>query len=165
MWKPDFFVINEIENWKVPKKFFPETMTPRVFKLAKTWTELVRFVLIQLGSTTNFGVGFQFSTETAASAIEDENEDGEKESWIMLNPFKDFSRRDKIWSPSKDDDLDWLYAAAIHEATHVADNIERHDESFAAALTINMARCARGQRKIRQIAASVRGRGGIETDE
>ena len=34
-----------------------------------------------------------------------------------------------------------------------------HDESFAAALTRNMAKCADGYRKIRQIAAGIRTRG------
>jgi len=56
--------------------------------------------------------------------------------------------------------LKWLYAAAIHEATHIADNMSYHDESFAAALTRNMAKCADGYRKIRQIAAGIRTRGG-----
>jgi hypothetical protein len=166
VWQPDFYVMNDIEDWKVPKKFFPETMTPRVFKLAKTWVELCRFVMMQLGSEAYFGVGFHFNESTAASALTEKNpKTDEEEQWLMVNPFKNFTRREEIWSPAKDADLKWLYAAAIHECTHIADGISYHDESFAAALTLNMARCADGYRKIKQIAGAIRGRGGIEADE
>jgi hypothetical protein len=158
VWEPDFYLVNDIEGFKVPKKFFPATMTPRVLKLAKTWVELCRFVFIQLGSDVDFGVGFIFSPNTAAAAM---CEEGEK--WLMLNPFKEMTESD-IWRPAADADLKWLYAAAIHEATHISDHINYHDESFASALTRNMARCADGYRKIRQIVAGIRMHGGIEAD-
>lgn len=164
VWEPDFFIVNEIDGFKVPKKFFPETMTPTILKLAKSWVELVRFVMMQLGSDEKFGVGFVFSTSMGASAMNDEDAEGRKEHWVMLNPYKDVHRRDETWRPAQDQDLKWLYAAAIHEATHVADGMSYHDESFAAALTRNMARCADGFRKIRQIVGGIRMRGGIEAD-
>lgn len=163
VWQPDFFLINEIEDYKVPKKFFPETMTPRVHKLIKSWTELCRYVMMQLGSTEPFGVGFVFSHTMGAAALPDEDDDN-KTSWLMINPFKNVYDRDAIWSPSQEDDLKWLYAAAIHECTHIADDMQYHDESFAAALTRNMARCADGYRKIRQIVGAIRGQGGLEAD-
>jgi len=159
VWEPDFFLVNEVEGFRVPKKFFPEAMTPTVLKLAKTWVELCRYVMMQLGSERQFGVGFVFSEDNAAEAITDEDKEGRKESWIMLNPFKDMDRRTELWRPAHDPDLKWMYAAAIHEATHIADNMSYHDESFAAALTRNMAKCADGYRKIRQIAAGIRTRG------
>jgi hypothetical protein len=144
----------------VPKKFFPQTMTPTVLKLAKTWVELCRYVMMQLGSEEHFGVGFVFSDSAAAMAITDEDREGEREKWLMLNPHKDMNVRSKeIWRPAQDADLKWLYAAAIHEATHIADRISYHDESFASALTRNMAKCADGYRKIRSIAAGIRARG------
>ncbi len=163
VWEPDFFIMNDIEHFVIPKKFFPETMTPTILKLAKTWVELCRFVFMQLGTDREFGVGFYFSTGAAASALfRDEERERFPTPWIMLNPFKDMDTRQEIWRPAVDADLKWLYAAAIHEVTHVADRIEYHDESFAAALTLNMAKCADGYRKIRQIVASIRMRGGPE---
>lgn len=173
-WEPDFFLDNEREGWKVPKKFFPATMAPRVRKLAKVWTELCRYVMMQLGSDKRFGVGFVFSKDAGAMASTTTNEEGEKEEWLLVNPIKptklawqtkpDFTG-DDIWSPSKDEDLKWLYAAAIHEATHLADGLEMHDESFASALTLNMARCADGYRKVRAIAATVKMEGQVLVDE
>jgi hypothetical protein len=151
VWEPDFYLINDIENWTVPQKFRPEAMTPRILKLAKVWTELVRFSFMQLGCGREFGVGWHFEEELAASYV---NEEGQH--WIMLNPFKDLGKRTEIWSPSDHSDLNWLYAAAIHETTHMVDFFSRHDEDFAAALTRNIARCAPGQRKIRAIAAKTR---------
>lgn len=167
VWEPDFFVVNEIEGWRVPKKFFPATMTPTVLKLARTWVELCRYVMMQLGSDRAFGVGFVFSEDAAAQAITDEDRDGNAEAWIMLNPFRDPRARRNLFRPAQDADLKWLYAAAIHEATHIADRISYHDESFAAALTRNMAKCADGYRKIRALAAAIRTRGGsgAEVDE
>jgi hypothetical protein len=159
VWEPDFFLVNEIEGYVVPKKFFPESMTPTVLKFAKTWVELCRYVMMQLGSSEQFGVGFVFSTDAAAQAITDEDREGKTEKWIMLNPWKDIRSQRDLWRPAQDADLKWLYAAAIHEATHIADRMSYHDESFAAALTRNMAKCADGYRKIRQIAAGIRTRG------
>jgi len=159
VWEPDFFLVNEIDGFTVPKKFFPATMTPTILKLAKTWTELCRYVMMQLGSEEHFGVGFVFSDSMAAAAITDEDREGRDERWLMLNPFKDMKSQTEVWRPAQDHDLKWIYAAAIHEATHIADRISYHDESFASALTMNMAKCADGYRKIRQIAAGIRTRG------
>ena len=96
---------------------------------------------------------------------EDEDREGRSERWLMLNPFKDMQDRTTMWRPAQDSDLKWIYAAAIHEATHIADRISYHDESFAAALTRNMAKCADGYRKIRAIAAGIRTRGASGSPE
>ena len=56
-------------------------------------------------------------------------------------------------------DFKWLYAAAIHEATHFADGLDYHDEAFSSALTMNIAKCADGMlfySKILQATASRR---------
>lgn len=168
VWEPDFFIVNDIEGFTVPKKFFPETMSPRVLKLAKTWVEMVRYVMMQLGSEQSFGVGWIFSTDIAAAALvtaSDREEYGidRGENWIMINPFRAMREGD-IWHPTSDADLKWLYAAAVHEVTHIADGLSYHDESFAAALTRNMAKTADGFRKIRAIVAGIRMRGGAEAD-
>jgi hypothetical protein len=121
--------------------------------------------MMQLGSEQRFGVGFHFSTDAAASAVTDRDEEGRVEQWIMLNPFKDLYDRREVWRPAQDADLKWLYAASIHEATHIADGLSYHDESFAAALTRNMAKCADGYRKIRTIVGGIKMRGTPEADE
>lgn len=152
-WEPDFYLINEIEGFRVPSKFKPENMPPSILRLLKTWTELCRFVLIQLGARATFGVGFHFDATTGASYL-NENE----EHWLLINPIPYPEKR--LLTPSNDEDLKWLYAAAIHECTHMADEVELHNEVFAAALTKNMARCADGYRKIRRIVRAIRWRAG-----
>jgi hypothetical protein len=150
-WAPDFYVINEIEGFKVPTKFLPESMKPQVVKLARTWTELCRYVLMQLGNFRPFGVGFMFSENAAAAYLEEEGE-----RWLMLNPFTSVRGRKDTWTPSKQDHLKKLYAFAIHECTHLADGVEYHDEAFSTALTMNIAKTADGFRKIRKIVGAIR---------
>jgi hypothetical protein len=146
VWTPDFYVMNEVEGFHVPKEFFPATMGPRITKIASVWTELCRFVLIQLGSKSRFGVGFVFSNDSAAMYARHEGE-----NWLLLNPYRDMKNLKYLWRTTTNEDLQWLYAAAIHECTHLADGISYHDESFASALTSNMAKCARGWRKVKEI--------------
>ena len=150
-WEPDFYLVNEIEGFRVPAKFKPETMKPRPLKLLKVWTELCRFVLMQLGEFREYGVGFMFSEHTAAAYLYED-----REHWLLLNPFRDLKKRNRIWAPSSVNDLRWLYAAAVHECTHLADGLDYHDEAFASALTRNIARTADGFRQVRRIAASVK---------
>jgi hypothetical protein len=152
-WQLDFYLINEVEGFKVPKKFRPEGMTAAPRRLARTWGELCRFVLIQLGSKASFGIGFSFDRYEAASYLAEEDE-----HWLLLNPFKDprsigYSKAaaSDLLNPANDDDLRWLYAAAVHECTHMADNITYHDESFATALTSNVAKTSGREKQIRAI--------------
>jgi hypothetical protein len=151
VWEPDFFLINEIEDYRVPKKFKPETMAPRVTKLVRTWTELCRYVLMQLGNFREYGVGLIFSEHKGAAYLHDADE-----HWLLLNPYKDVGYRTDTWSPTKKNDLKWLYAAAVHECTHLADGIEYHDESFAAALTNNIAKTADGFKYVSKIVSAIR---------
>jgi hypothetical protein len=60
------------------------------------------------------------------------------------------------WVPTKAADLKWLYALAVHECTHMADGIDYHDESFASAMTHNMARCAAGFTRAKRIVAGIK---------
>lgn len=164
VWRPDFYVVNEIEGFKVPSSYMPENMRSLVLKLAKAWAELVRFVFVQLNTDVEFGVGFIFSESTLAEYL---YEDGKH--WILLNPLKAkdswSSKTQKNWSASQDDDLKVLYALAIHEATHCANGIDWHNETFAYAMTMNMAKCADGWRRVRAIVkAALRIKGGPEAD-
>lgn len=155
-WEPDFYLVNEIEGWRVSAKFKPATMQKRLKQLLRFWAELCRFVLIQLSSAHRYGVGFIFSEETNASYI---YEDGEH--WLMLNPLKpsqlglrDPSTQD-TYSLSNKRDVDWLYAAAVHECTHIADGIHYHDEAFSSAFTANVAKTASGHRRIAALKKAV----------
>lgn len=155
VWRPDFMVDNNAEGFKVPAKFLPEKMTPTVLKLAKVWTELCRYVLIQLACSQEFGVGFVFDKSRAAQYLRD----GHKH-WLMLNPLKDYRSMTGLYRVSEDYDLKYLYALAVHECTHMADGISYHDEDFASALTHNIAICADGYRKIKRIVSEIKTRGG-----
>ena len=159
-WEPDFFLMNNIEEYYVPKKFRPEAMPPKILKLAKVWTELVRFVFMQLGCSSPFGVGWYFDDSAAAAYVREEGQD-----WIVLNPFKNLVDRKEIWNSSDPQDLDWLYAAAIHECTHMADGVDYHNESFSSAFTRNVALCTPGHRKIRSIAAKTKAKGEVSLEK
>lgn len=150
-WEPDFFIINEKvdefggtsgEIYPVAKQFMPQTMSANVRKLARLWAELCRFVLIQLGCEKNYGIGWIFAEKTLAAYL---REDGE--NWLLLNPFrmgvlkrkKNEPEMGKIYRLSAQEDLDMLYACAVHECTHMASGFSLHNESFASALTLNIA--------------------------
>jgi hypothetical protein len=148
-WEPDFYLINEVEGFKVPKKFYPATMTRNVRKLARFWAEICRFVLMQLGSGRAFGVGFQFDEYAVATYMEED-----QQHWIMINPFHNvnpLSASAELYDLADWDHIMQLYASAIHECTHMADGISYHDESFAAAMTRNMARTMGKDKQIRAI--------------
>lgn len=166
-WEPDFYLINEAEGFRVPARFRPEKMQPGLRKLARFWAELCRFVLVQLNYSGEYGVGWIFSTETAAAF---QYEDSQQ--WLLLNPFQQRQRagvetlRDEgpfaglpFYSLSNAEDVNTLYALAVHEATHMADGITNHNESFAAALTYNFARTANRGKQIEAIRKSVVARG------
>lgn len=150
-WEPDFFLVNEIEDYKVPKKFFPEEMPVRIRQLLQFWAELCRFVMLQLGSGIEYGVGFLFSEDARGQHIYEDDV-----HWLMLNPMKESDpRKADMFRLTSKDDVNWMYAIATHECTHIADGISYHDESFAAALTRNMARTANRSKQIEVVRKSV----------
>lgn len=160
-WEPDFYLINEVEDFHVPKMFYPEGMTPGVKKLAKAWAELCRFVLIQLGCPYPFGVGFVFSHDFAA-AFQSEG----KEGWLLLNPYRNPKQigsekpsKEALWGLVDENDVNELYASAIHECTHMADGITYHDESFSSAFTRNVAKTANKDRQVKAIIKAIKARG------
>jgi hypothetical protein len=138
VWNPDILIANERKDVEIPSIFFPDTMTEPVKRLLRVWSELCRYVLIQLGCTDPFNVGFVLSDRASAMLMRWAGAD-----YLLLNPL-DAARVDGVWEPSKTEDLRWLYALAVHEATHMADNIIYHDETFSSAVTRNMAKCTDG---------------------
>lgn len=151
-WEPDFFLSNTIEGYKVPKRFYPEHMTAPVRKMMKTWAELCKFVMMQLGSSEQFGVGIVIDEEAGAEYRSDQ--DGH---WLLLNPFVKADPRvdDAMWSLSDWEHFMWMYAAAVHECTHLVDKLTKHNEYFASAVTRNFARCSGKEKQLRKIKSIV----------
>ena len=136
-WQPDFYVANNHDVWKPPPGMLPERMNKKTLALAKVWTELCRYTLISLGSNAEFGVGWVFDPSMGAGYLREQGQ-----HWLMLNPLSNKSDLSEVFDPRKPEALNWLTACAIHEATHMADGIDLHNEAFSSALTTNIARCA-----------------------
>lgn len=117
LWKPDFFLYTNLPNWNLPKALHPETMGKKYHEVLRVWTEVSRFVLIQLGMFRPFGVGWVFDTEVTGDG--DEAVVGgayvahEGMEWLLLNPifidrsgwgdnasFKPGARRRRICKPT-----------------------------------------------------------------
>ena len=64
--------------------------------------------------------------------------------WLLINPVDIIrkSTKNEPWRLSDEEHIRYLYACAIHEATHMADDIHDHMVAFASAITVNMAICA-----------------------
>jgi len=165
LWKPDYILINEAEGLEVPPDFWPQTMTKEVMRLLRIWAEYCKLGLSLMGNTKTFGVGFVFSSEAHAGFLAENDEQGIS-GWILLNPVKSFKQASyskkidiqgmRLWDPNETFDLDWLYAAAIHELTHMVDGISGHDDSFAYALTYNQGICGSGASAIYDIAKDIK---------
>jgi hypothetical protein len=131
--------------------------------LARFWAGLVRFVLMQVGSDRNYGVGWHFSkvdewsdSYTQASHLQDENE----EHWVMLNPFVNGDPKlGKFWSLADIKHVNFLYALAIHECVHLNANRSYHDEAFADTFTQYVAKTANRGAAIEKIRRAVVSRG------
>lgn len=160
-WEPDFYLYSQIEGWKIHKKFYPEHMPSNVRKLAMLWTEMCRFLLMALNCSREFGVGFIFDDGSgsfggggtkAAYLPEDPAVGGE---WLFINPFDPISQKEKIRGTTSDEDLNDLWASALHEVTHMVDRISEHNEDFASALTDNVARTARYYKYVKKLKRTV----------
>ena len=141
-WKPHFMLHNEIQNIDPKSKYYPEHMTPNIIKLAKYWTDICRWVLGQLGCDRKFGVGFIFSERAAALCMHDESKI--VADWLLINPVNIIrkGKDSEPWRLSDEEHIRYMYACAIHEATHMVDRIYDHYINFASAITVNMAICA-----------------------
>lgn len=165
MWRPYFILINEKQGYVPPADFYPEFMSTRAVRLLRVWGELCRFALISLGYEGTYGIGFQFSDSTGAAYVTDST--GDVTDFLVINPLKVDIKKGgqttKMLDPKKD--LDWLWAAAIHEVTHMVDGISYHDESFAAALTNNIAKTRRFFKHAKAIVDGIKLEGGLSAAE
>lgn len=149
-WKPDLYVYQNLDNYKVPKRLDPATMAPKYVRLLRLWAELVRYALIQLGMFKRFGVGWVFDTEMegdgemviGAAHTKDQGTD-----WLLLNPINlkhkrgsdpsEYDEEGDRYDLSNERDLEGLCASVIHEVTHMQ-GFGRHDQAYAYALTQNI---------------------------
>jgi hypothetical protein len=87
---PDFVLISEIPGFTPPARFTRESMTPRVRRMLRVFTEIVRWCLMQLNVKLDckFAVGFHFSTGTLGSYFKQYDSDNNRiEHFIMINPL------------------------------------------------------------------------------
>ena len=153
-WEPDYFIMNEIGDYKVPKAFFPATMSARILKLTRFWAEMCRFILIQLGDGKPFGVGYAFNEGQAGTY----HVDDEGERWILLNPFHRALAGAEFYDLANWRDIQTIYSIAVHECTHHVTGITNHNEAFSSALTFNFAKTSGMDRHIRHILKFIRRR-------
>ncbi len=149
-WRPDYSVNNEIEGFKVPRKFWPQSMTADVRRLVKMWAEVCRLILLLLGSDATFGVGVIFSKNTLGQCVKKHSDKvGRRLDWLLINPFIDFNGDGdaKVIDVREEEVMHHLFAVAVHECTHLANNVSDHDVDFASALTKNIA-LTMGQEKM-----------------
>lgn len=152
MWKPDFFLYQNISPFPMPKALHPETMTRKYHELLRMWTEVCRFVLVQLGINKSFGVGWVFDTEydwqksrEAVIGALYRKHDGV--DWLLLNPVEievvgwrepyEFNLTGDRYSLGDPRTMERLVTYAVHEITHMQGFIS-HNDSYASALTANM---------------------------
>jgi hypothetical protein len=153
-WQPVFLLVNEVDYYTVPAKLRPEGMSPTYLKLAELWTEVCRFVLLRLGWTRPFGVGFVFEWDDAKNGVTVAaytREDGldfllanpatlakmgerlDKEGDVISVNFEETQR----WDLSDNKAFHQLCAAAVHEVTHMISGLDDADPAFGSELTVN----------------------------
>jgi hypothetical protein len=145
------------EEILIQKKLKPDSLTTKTAILAKVWAEACRWVFIQLGRQAKYGVGFIVDDTAGAVYWNGYGRESAPGDWLLLNPYADTSNtKGAILDVSKRSTLKWIYAAAVHEVTHMVDGVHRHDVAFAYALTKNFSEVAEGIQDFYKIAKDVR---------
>lgn len=152
---PDVLVYNDcMDEVSIPNILLPGSgMGPKPKKLLRIWAEFCRVVLIRLGCPRPFGVGWCITKKEAhkkdtkggfAMAMYGRNlqlSSGEvaQGDWLLLNPYRrgyvtEEGVKDKnaFYSLRVDDDLNRLFALAVHECTHMFTGISWHNEHFSS---------------------------------
>jgi hypothetical protein len=128
----DFVIINKT-NKPIPHKYTVAGMRPMEWRLLARWTRIVQACARVLGIRRTIRTGWIFSV-TAQAAYKRNAQHG---SLVLLNPCK---LEGSAWVKAHDTSRDSFYnlvASAVHELTHITNSY--HDESYACALTDNMA--------------------------
>lgn len=152
-WTPAFAIMKHEPWFKVPRRFTRENMSPTSRKLCMLWALFCRFVMMQLGCSKPYGVGWVFSPKTAGMYARNEGGD-----WLLLNPLKLTSGGmvdEDGFSLGNQESVNIIYAIAVHECTHMADGELDHDEGFSTALTYNIAKTANRGTEVNKIRKAV----------
>jgi hypothetical protein len=170
MWQPDFFLYQNISPWTMPKALHPETMSAKYHTLLRLWTEVCKFVLVQVGLFKPFGVGWAFDTDydprdggesvVGAMWVRHEGRD-----WLLVNPvniersgYDDNMKFELVgdrFDLSNPRDIEELVVLAIHEVTHMQ-GYAGHGDAYASALTENAKAVFRIQPVLKQIVKEAR---------
>lgn len=152
MWKPDFFLYQNISPWKLPKSLHPQTMAKKYHTLLTVWTEVCKFLLVQFGLFKPFGVGWVFDSEydpveEREAVIGALHRQFEGVDWLLVNPvdidqsgywdrpmFRLVGDRYRLSNPT---DVERLVTLAVHEITHMQ-GYSGHTDAYASAITKNM---------------------------
>lgn len=152
MWKPDFFLYQNISPWKLPKALHPETMQNKYHVLLAVWTEVCKFLLVQFGMFEPFGVGWVFDTDYDPAAggemvIGAAYSSYEGKHWLLINPVEierhgwddnvSFSLSGDRFQLNIAADVEVLVSLAVHEITHMQ-GFSSHTEAYVGAITDNM---------------------------
>jgi len=171
VWQPSFLGYGDEDlDYKIPSKFTPQKMTPAVLRLLKTWAELCRLILVQTGTSAEYGVGFWFSTDADAGYMYRKGQ-----HWLMIDPHKDKSERKEIYNPANAEDLALMWAMAVHEVAHMIVQIRwgytpddsrpakpaGHGSDLANTLTSLQSKLATSWPAVKKIASSIKLRGQI----
>jgi hypothetical protein len=122
--QPDFHVVyDDMSDNKRKMENFMRSMIAA--KLANSWTEVIKQILLDIEEYTYFNVGFDFSLKTSASYEKHEGDD-----YFYLNPnllLADCKGRPR-WQSNRTLLREDLILKAIHEITHKYQT--SHNEAF-----------------------------------
>lgn len=129
----DLVILNKT-NKPIPHNYTVGGMRPMEWRQFERWTRIVKACAEVLGVRRQIRTGWIFSV-TAQAAYKRSQDHG---SLVLLNPCK---LEGNAWRKGFDTSKDSFYtlvSLAVHELTHITHSY--HDESYAGALTDNMAK-------------------------
>lgn len=163
-WPFDYIMASDDPNRRIERsgtplaeyrRFYPDTMTPAVRRLINAWAETCRYIMMLLGCTAPFGVGFILSRNPDNDDVvlgQRRHQDGG--DWLLLNPWKEGKEENGLLVASQDSG--YIFSVALHECTHLESGIGHHHTAFATALTFNSGKAAQGYRRIKRIISLIR---------
>ena len=122
--QPDFHVVYE-KGSKVESGLKGLLHRPNMIKLANSWVEILKQVMLDIENYSEFNVGFNFSLEECASF---ERLDGEPYFYLNPNLLLSDCEGSVKWYRSRRLLQEDLVLKAIHEVTHLY--YDSHNESF-----------------------------------
>jgi len=167
-WMPDLYAVNEVEDFKIPRQYLPigKGMGAIPYRVLRLWAEMCRFVMIGMGVSRPFGIGWVVSLDTAGEwRAEPDPDTGEPREWLLYNPLR--VSTDLTWGGSKkryrhaprvrlsdEDTLAEMFSVACHEVVHLM-GFDRHDDRFANQLTYTLGRMLPRWPIVRKLKAAV----------